>query len=146
VLHGEGCPRRPGRVSPARWDEPLGKPLPANGDAFKRGRGGRGFSATVCAAQSSVQPSSRWMRPTAPRGKCSGNQYGTATSSVRLVDLATGVCTQQADLLNKRISVHLCSRFQKPLYSCHVAILGGEHERDEFLLTCGANIFADWLV
>jgi hypothetical protein len=30
------------------------------------------------------------------------NQYGTATSSVRLVDLATGVCTPQADLLHAR--------------------------------------------
>jgi len=29
-----------------------------------------------------------------------GNQYSWATSSVRLVDLATGVCTLQADLLN----------------------------------------------
>jgi|AntAceMinimDraft_1070359.scaffolds.fasta_scaffold16258_2 hypothetical protein len=77
VLHGEGCPRRPGRVSPTRWDEPLGKPLPANGDAFKGGRGGRGASATVCAAQSSVQPSSRWMRPTAPRGKCSSSEVET---------------------------------------------------------------------
>jgi len=30
------------------------------------------------------------------------NRYGTATSSVRLVDLATGVCTPQADLLHAR--------------------------------------------
>jgi hypothetical protein len=31
-----------------------------------------------------------------------GYQNGTATSSVRLVDLATGICTRQADLLNTR--------------------------------------------
>jgi hypothetical protein len=30
------------------------------------------------------------------------NRYGTATSSVRLVDLATGVCTRQDDLLDTR--------------------------------------------